>query len=248
MFGALICRPFTVGSIVIVMVASLMIATPAKINIDGLDIELSKAMAKSDKAGGSNAGGKGLGRDGNNGQRGGDAASASDAGGNNAGAHGNPPNHANIASRLGSLNAAHASTTALENASPNSNVGRIAAYKEARIAADEAQDAADAAQANADALQEIADQLQATADEDQAAADEDPTNTDLQDAADEAQAAADAAQADADAALADADAAQAAADAADAESDAALDEAAINREITDEVEAAVRDLLGIPAD
>jgi chemotaxis protein histidine kinase CheA len=223
--------------------ALVIIATPAQIETESWAFELSAAMAKSDRAGGANAGGNGRGRDGNNG--GGGHASA---GANHDGAKGNPPDHANIASRLGSLNAAHASPTALENASAKSNVGRIAAYKAARIAADEAQDAADAAQANADDQQAAADVAQAAADEAQAAADEDPNNQDLQDAAEAAQAAADEAQAAADEAQAAADTAQDAADAAEAESDAALDEAAINREVTDEVETAVRGLLGIPRD
>ena len=69
-----------------------------------------------------------------------------------------------------------------------------------------------------------------------------------QDAAEAAQAAADEAQAAADDAQSAADTAQDAADVAEAESDAALDEAAINREVTDEVETAVRGLLGIPRD
>ncbi len=216
-------------------------ATPARIQTESWAFELSEAMAKSDRAGGANAGGNGRGRDGNNG-------GANNGGANHDGAKGNPPDHANIASRLGSLNAAHASPTALENASANSNVGRIAAYKAARIAADEAQDAAAAAQANADALQGVADGLQAVADAARTAADEDPNNQDLQDAAEAAQAAADEAQATADEAQSAADTAQDAADDAEAESDAALDEAAINREVTDEVETAVRSLLGIPRD
>lgn len=218
-----------------------IIATPARIQTESWAFELSEAMAKSDRAGGANAGGNGRGRDGNNG-------GANHDGANHDGAKGNPPDHANIASRLGSLNAAHASPTALENASANSNVGRIAAYKAARIAADEAQDAAAAAQANADALQGVADGLQAVADAARTAADEDPNNQDLQDAAEAAQAAADEAQATADEAQSAADTAQDAADDAEAESDAALDEAAINREVTDEVETAVRSLLGIPRD
>ena len=39
-----------------------------------------------------------------------------------------------IASKLGALNAAHASATALANASPNSRVGKIAAYRDANAA------------------------------------------------------------------------------------------------------------------
>jgi len=39
-----------------------------------------------------------------------------------------PSSHGALASSLGALNAAHASTTALDNAAPNSRVGRIATY------------------------------------------------------------------------------------------------------------------------
>lgn len=39
-----------------------------------------------------------------------------------------------IASKLGALNAAHASANALANASPNSRVGKIAAYRDAAVA------------------------------------------------------------------------------------------------------------------
>src|SRR5262245_20931683 len=70
-------------------------------------------------------------------------------GGNgNANANGHD-NHGATASSLGALNAAHASPDALANASPNSRVGKIAAYKEAALAA---QGAADAEAAINDAL------------------------------------------------------------------------------------------------
>ena len=59
---------------------------------------------------------------------------------------------ANHSTALGALNAAHASDTALANASPNSRVGKIAAYKEAELAAKAATaDAAAADQKVADA-------------------------------------------------------------------------------------------------
>ncbi len=51
-------------------------------------------------------------------------------------------NHGAIASKLGALNAAHASATAFANASPNSRVGRIAAYRDANAASVTAADAA----------------------------------------------------------------------------------------------------------
>jgi hypothetical protein len=52
--------------------------------------------------------------------------------------HGGGPSLANshsIASALGALNAAHASSTALANAAPNSQVGKMAAYDKAMVAA-----------------------------------------------------------------------------------------------------------------
>jgi hypothetical protein len=147
-------------------------------------------------------------------------------------------NHGSTASKLGALNAAHASDTALANASPNSRVGKIAAYKEAEIAAKAAEaDAAAADQVVADA-QEAPDSPLA------ANADGDPLN-------DVDQATIDGltqvvADVEADAATADASA-QAAQD----EADAALVNAA-NKDITDDdgnvltdVRDAVNDLLGI---
>jgi hypothetical protein len=54
-------------------------------------------------------------------------------GGNGASANKGPDDsasssHGALASSLGALNAAHASTTALDSAAPNSRVGRIATY------------------------------------------------------------------------------------------------------------------------
>jgi hypothetical protein len=147
-------------------------------------------------------------------------------------------NHGAEASSLGALNAAHASETALANASPNSRVGKIAAYKEAELAAKTAAaDAAAADQAVADAQAELDAALAANADDD-------PLNDVDQETIDGlSQAVADA---EAAAATADADA-QAAQDAADA----ALVDAA-NKDITDDegnvfadVRDAVNDLLGI---
>jgi len=68
---------------------------------------------------------------------------------------------------LGALNAAHASDTALANAAPNSRVGKIAAYKDAEIAAKAAAaDAAAADQAVADAQGKLDAALAANADAD----------------------------------------------------------------------------------
>ncbi len=142
------------------------------------------------------------------------------------------------ASKLGALNAAHASETALANANPNSRVGKIAAYKEAELAAKAAAaDAAAADQAVADAQEALDSALAANADVDPLN-DVDQATIDglTQDVAD----------AEAAAATADADA-QAAQD----EADAALVNAA-NKDITDDdgnvfadVRDAVNDLLGI---
>lgn len=53
--------------------------------------------------------------------------------------------HGLLASELKGLNAAHASPNALANASPNSQVGRLATYRDAALAAAGAQDAIDQA-------------------------------------------------------------------------------------------------------
>lgn len=49
-----------------------------------------------------------------------------------------PANHGALASELKGLNAAHANPTALANAAPNSQVGRIASYRDAVLAVDQA--------------------------------------------------------------------------------------------------------------
>ena len=78
------------------------------------------------------------------------------ANGNGAGNAGGSSGHADVgtevasnshgasASSLGSLNAAHASPTALANASPNSTVGKLAIYRDSTLAARTAQEAYDA--------------------------------------------------------------------------------------------------------
>jgi hypothetical protein len=142
------------------------------------------------------------------------------------------------ASDLGALNAAHASDTALAHANPNSRVGKIAAYKEAELAAKSAAaDAATADQTVADAQAKLDAAVAANADDDPLN-DVDQTTIDglTQDVAD----------------------AQAAAETADATAAAAQDEAdaalvnASNKDITDDdgnvltdVRDAVNDLLGI---
>jgi hypothetical protein len=164
------------------------------------------------------------------------------AGGENGNGHGNgnanghdkekKENHGSTASKLGALNAAHASDTALANASPNSRVGKIAAYKEAELAA---KDAANADQAVVDA-QAALDAALALNDDDIAENDVPQETIDgLTQAVTDAQALAD---------ETDAGELQAAAD-------AALVDAA-NKDITDDegnvftdVRDAVNDLLGI---
>jgi hypothetical protein len=147
-------------------------------------------------------------------------------------------NRGSTASELGALNAAHASDTALANASPNSRVGKIAAYKEAELAAKAAAaDVAAADQAVADAQAKLDAALAANADDD-------PLN--------------DVDQATIDGLTQGVADAQAAAETADATAAAAQDEAdaalvnASNKDITDEdgnvfsnVRDAVNDLLGI---
>ena len=118
---------------------------------------------------------------------------------------------------LGALNAAHASDTALANASPNSRVGKIAAYKEAELKAQAAaaaasdaeavqtagKDAFDAADLNHDGVLDDAEKAAMTPDQQAAVAAADVNGDGVIDDKDTAdvQAAADAAQADADAAL-----------------------------------------------
>ncbi len=61
-----------------------------------------------------------------------------------------------LASKLGALNAYHASPNAFKNASPNSRVGRIAAYYEALKAAEEDGEISDEEQAELDDLLDAA--------------------------------------------------------------------------------------------
>ncbi len=182
-------------------------------------------------------------------------------------ARGQNDSHGSVASSLGALNAAHASDTAFAHANPTkSRVGRIAAYRDAALAAQTADQAAADAQANLDAAnQAVTDGTQAVTDAQAALdaanalnADADPLNDVDQATIDSLTAARDTAQADLDAAQADLDAAnlavtdntqavtdaQAAATTADATPDDAL-AAAANKPVTDQVIDAVNELLGI---
>ncbi|HUL06260.1 MAG TPA: hypothetical protein VLV76_08000 [Candidatus Acidoferrum sp.] len=156
------------------------------------------------------------------------------------------------ASDLGALNAAHASDTALAHANPNSRVGKIAAYKEAELAAKAAAaDAATADQAVADA-QTAVDTDQANLDKVTAEANADGmVTTDEQNAINAAQDQLDADTATLTQAQSDAATVDAAAQKAQDDADAALVNAS-NKDITDDdgnvfssVRDAVNNLLGI---
>lgn len=179
------------------------------------------------------------------------------------------------ASELGALNAAHANPNALKHAAPNSRVGRIAAYRDAVLAGEEMQADLDAKQAELDGMtppdrpatevgadlatarQSVTDKAAAVADLEQALADAGGTDAgieaDLATARDDL-AAAEATEADLQAEYDDA----AAYETLDAEVDAlaqqveeqpaverGLLEAAANKPVTDAVEAAVKQLLGL---
>ena len=193
----------------------------------GFDASTFSPVAAEAWAGNGNGNGNGNGKGGDHGK--------GNANGHDKAKH---ENHGSESSKLGALNAAHASETALANASPNSRVGKIAAYKEAELAAKTAAaDAAAADQAVADAQADLDAAIAANADDDPLNdVDQETLDGLSQDVA------------DAEAAAAETDAvAQAAQD----EADAALVNAA-NKDITDEngdvfadVRDAVNDLLGI---
>ncbi len=178
-------------------------------------------------------------------------------------------------SELGALNAAHASPNALKNASPNSRVGRIAAYRDAVLAGEELEAELEEKQAELDLLtpperplSEIKDDVAAADDAvDTKAAEVADLEADLAEAGGtdaEIEAALDAARdelASAEAAAEELRDEQAAAveyetvsgevdeltqkveDQPEVERD--LLEAAANKPVTDEVEAAVKKLLGL---
>lgn len=182
-------------------------------------------------------------------------------------------------SELGALNAAHANANAFKNASPNSRVGRIAAYRDAVLAGEQLAEDLALAEAELAALPvpgrpstEVKTELDLAAGEtataegivgdlEDALAAADPADTDLvasieadlaaaRDDLAAAEATEDALQEEYDAALAYE---EAAADVADLtqkvedqpELETSLLEAAANKEVTPEVEAAVKKLLGL---
>jgi hypothetical protein len=197
-------------------IAFALVAAPLAFNPVTSDLGAAKAWAKNGNGGGKgNSGGNGHGN-GNGHANGHDktASAKSDASDDDSLDDGDDTASA---SELGSLNAAHASPTALANASPNSRVGKIVAYKEAAIEAIANDPAVTDAQADLDAAKAaaLADNV-VTSDE----------------------------QAEIDALEADLAAAKHTAIASDDESMAALD-AAANKPITDRVIDTMNDMLGI---
>jgi hypothetical protein len=199
------------------LVALALVAAPLAIDPATSDLGMAKAWAKN---GNGNGGGHGNGN-GNGGGHGNANANGHDktaSAKSDVGDDDSFDDEDASASELGSLNAAHASPTALANASPNSRVGKIAAYKEAALEAiandpDVAQAQTDLDAAKAAAL----------------------TNDGVIDATEQAQI---------DALEADLKAAEHAAIVNDEDSMAALD-AAANKPITDRVIDTVNDMLGI---
>jgi len=166
----------------------------------------------------------------------------------NGGLHGNSSanGHASVASEnsnLGALNAAHASDSALANASPNSRVGRIAAYRDAALAA---QTAADTEAAISDALANHDLNNDGVVDATDGTLDFNGDGTVTADDATAEQAEVGALDTNGDGVLNQDDVsnAQAAADTAQDDANAALNKAA-NKPVTDDVVDAVNHLLGI---
>lgn len=204
--------------------ALVVTAVPYVTGSSGLSIGVNAALAASDhsnghasdhanggngNSGNGNSGNSGNGNSGNNGV----GPSAGDAG---TGA----TNHGAVASQMGALNAVHASETAMENAAPNSRVGKVAAYRDLAVAA----------QSTDQADQDVADA--------QAALEGAIAAANLDEVVDATE------QAAIDAAQADLDAATAAQEAADVDTEAAL-AAAANKSLTDEVVEAVNEALGL---
>jgi hypothetical protein len=198
------------------LVALALIAAPLAIDHATPDFGMAKAWAKN---GNGNGGGKGNANGnghGNGNANGHDKTASAKSSAGDDGSFDDDDDTAS-GSELGALNAAHASPTAFANASPNSRVGKIAAYKEAAIEAIANDPAVADAQADLDAAKAaaLADNV-VTAEE----------------------------QAEIDSLEADLAAAKHTAIVNDDESMAALD-AAANKPITDRVIDTVNDMLGI---
>ena len=113
-----------------ILAAALIATLPCQLDF-GHGFGFASAMAGNGHGNGGNGGGNGNAGGNGNGGGNGNAGANSNAGGNgNAGVNNNAGGNGNgaTASALGALNAAHASAQALENASPNSEVGKIATY------------------------------------------------------------------------------------------------------------------------
>lgn len=152
-------------ALVLLPLAALLVAAPVQLNGGKL---MSYDSAFAERGGNGNGGGNGKGGGASNG--GNSASNAGNSAGNGASASANAGSNGNhgqgnngqgnggqgnngkgdISSQLGALNAGHASTKALANASTESRVGKIAAYKSAAEAAVTAGDKAAAAIAASD--------------------------------------------------------------------------------------------------
>jgi hypothetical protein len=198
------------------LVALALVAAPLAIDNSASDFGMAKAWAKNGNGnGGGHGNGNGNGH-GNGNANGHDKTASAKSNAGDDGSFDDDDDTAS-ASELGALNAAHASPTALANASPNSRVGKIAAYKEAAVEAIANDPAVADAQADLDAAK--------------AAALADSVVTSEE-------------QAEIDTLEHDLEAAKHAAIVNDEDSMAALD-AAANKPITDRVIDTVNDLLGI---
>lgn len=144
----------------------------------------------------------------------------------------NGKGHGDLASELKGMNAVHANPKALENADPNSQVGKIAAYRDAAVATQDAENAVKDAESDLTAAQEAL-----------LAAEALPTTTDEEKAAQEAAIAA-AKDAVAEATVA-VETAKAELDTAAAAEDAALLVASDGRTLSDEAIAYIRKELGL---
>jgi hypothetical protein len=128
-------KPLKIG--VILLLGTALVAVPAMLNTTAMTLELAKAQAQAGGNaggnGGGNAGGNGGGNAGGNGNGNGEGGgSANNAGGNDkADKSAELAGFGETAAERRSLNAAHASLTGMDNASPNSVPGQIGSYRDA---------------------------------------------------------------------------------------------------------------------
>ncbi len=144
------------------LAVTVLVLAPVSVDFDDGPLTFATAAAKGGGGGGGGGagGGNGGGHGGGNGGGHGGGHGGGQGHGASAAAHGDGPGNGrgggskgqaqsdgvgkgkgqgSMASKLGSLNAAHASETARANAAPNSRVGQIAAYEQATLAAREAE-------------------------------------------------------------------------------------------------------------